>query len=67
MLGERTSTAARIYFGGMSGDWLRKLERTGVIPKAPRTPNGYRHYPLEYIEQIKPIVMPLLERRQGGE
>jgi hypothetical protein len=30
---------------GRTGDWLRKLERSRVIPPAPRDFAGYRFYP----------------------
>jgi hypothetical protein len=65
MVGERTSTAARIYFN-RSGAWWRKLERDHLVPPAPRTPNGYRIFTPEYLQQVQPIVEALLAREQGG-
>jgi hypothetical protein len=65
MVGERTSTATRIFFGGMSGAWWRKLERDGLVPPAPRTANGYRIFTPEYIEQVRPIV-DALKKKHGG-
>lgn len=29
---------------GVSSDWLRRLERAGLIPKAQRDVNGHRRY-----------------------
>ena len=62
-LGERPAVVARLYFDGKSPDWLKKLERDGIIPPAPRSPNGYRFYPPDYLEQIKSI----LTRREGRD
>lgn len=48
---------------GRSGDWLRKLERRGVIPPAPRDFSGYRIYPPEHVERIRQIIT---SRRDKG-
>jgi DNA-binding transcriptional MerR regulator len=40
---------------GVSTDSLRHYERKGVLPRPPRTANGYRHYPASALERIKLI------------
>jgi len=35
-----------------SGDWLRRLERAGIIPPAPRDFAGYRVYTAEHVAEI---------------
>ena len=40
---------------GVSTDSLRHYERKGVLPRPPRTPNGYRRYPASALERIKLI------------
>ncbi len=37
----------------ISADWLRRLERKGRIPAAPRDPNGHRRYAPEDIEAVR--------------
>jgi DNA-binding transcriptional MerR regulator len=37
---------------GVSPDTLRLYERRGVLPKAPRSSNGYRSYPPEALERV---------------
>jgi DNA-binding transcriptional MerR regulator len=48
---------------GRTGDWLRRLERRGVIPPAPRDFSGYRVYPPEHLARIREI----LARRGKGD
>jgi DNA-binding transcriptional MerR regulator len=38
---------------GVSPDTLRLYERKGVLPKAPRSSNGYRSYPPEAPERVR--------------
>jgi DNA-binding transcriptional MerR regulator len=40
---------------GVSTDSLRHYERKGVLPRPPRTANGYRRYPASALERIKLI------------
>ncbi len=41
---------------GRSPDWLKMLERAGVIPKARRDFSGYRFYLPADVEEIRRIV-----------
>ena len=45
---------ARIF--GRSPDWLKMLERLGVIPRARRDFSGYRFYLPGDVEEIRRIV-----------
>jgi MerR family copper efflux transcriptional regulator len=38
---------------GVSTDTLRHYERKGVLPKAGRSSNGYRKYPVEALERVR--------------
>lgn len=38
---------------GVSTDTLRHYERKGVLPRPPRSPNGYRRYPPTALDRIK--------------
>jgi DNA-binding transcriptional MerR regulator len=38
---------------GVSTDTLRHYERKGVLPRPPRSANGYRHYPASALDRIK--------------
>lgn len=38
---------------GVSPDTLRLYERKGLLPKTPRSSNGYRSYPPETLERIR--------------
>ncbi len=49
---------------GRSANWIRDLEKRGIIPPAPRDFAGYRQYTPEDIEQIRKIVTG--RRRNGG-
>jgi DNA-binding transcriptional MerR regulator len=40
---------------GVSSDTLRHYERKGVLPRAPRSANGYRRYPASALERVKLI------------
>jgi DNA-binding transcriptional MerR regulator len=40
---------------GVSTDTLRHYERLGLLPKAPRTPGGYRDYPAQTLERVRLI------------
>jgi DNA-binding transcriptional MerR regulator len=42
-------------FAGVSTDTLRHYERKGVLPRPPRTANGYRRYPASTLDRIKLI------------
>lgn len=41
---------------GRTGDWLRRLEREGLIPQARRDFAGYRVYSDEDVEAIRAAV-----------
>jgi len=43
---------------GISADWLRRLERAGRIPSAPRDFHGHRRYAQEDLERIRAILFP---------
>jgi len=38
---------------GVSTDTLRHYERKGVLPRAPRSANGYRRYPRSALERVR--------------
>ena len=38
---------------GVSTDTLRHYERMGLIPRPPRSANGYRHYPVETSDRVR--------------
>jgi DNA-binding transcriptional MerR regulator len=38
---------------GVSGDWIRKLERLGRIPAATRDQNGHRRYSLDDVARVR--------------
>jgi len=38
---------------GISADWLRRLEKTGRIPAAPRDVNGHRRYTPDDVAAVK--------------
>lgn len=40
---------------GVSPDTIRHYERTGVLPKAPRTQAGYRIYPESALERVRVV------------
>lgn len=40
---------------GVSTDTLRHYERKGVLPRAPRSANGYRRYPESALERVRLI------------
>lgn len=43
---------------GRSAEWLKNLERRGIIPKAQRDPlNGRRVYPIEAVDQIRATLL----------
>lgn len=41
---------------GCSRDWLRELEKKGVIPTAPRDLNGHRRYSAPMVTEIRRII-----------
>ena len=47
----RSSELARL--AGVSPDTLRHYERKGLLPKARRSPNGYREYPAEACARVR--------------
>ncbi len=47
----------------ISPDWLKRLERAGVVPPARRDLNGHRRYDEEDLERLREL---LLQRKQGG-
>jgi MerR family mercuric resistance operon transcriptional regulator len=40
---------------GVSTDTLRHYERRGLVPRPPRSSNGYRQYPLETAERVRVV------------
>jgi|OpeIllAssembly_1097287.scaffolds.fasta_scaffold881275_2 DNA-binding transcriptional MerR regulator len=40
----------------ISGDWLRRLEKAGIIPPIPRDRNGYRRYTPEMVACIRRVI-----------
>lgn len=46
---------------GYSGDLIRKFEREGVLPPAPRDRSGQRRYGPEDVERIREILKPKTE------
>jgi len=40
---------------GVSRDTLRHYERKGLLPAAPRSPNGYRHYSSQALDRVRLI------------
>ena len=48
--GLRSGELARLL--GVSADTLRHYERLGILPKAPRTANGYRLYPSDAARRV---------------
>ena len=47
----RSAQLARL--AGVSADTLRLYERKGLLPKATRSPNGYREYPAEVEKRVR--------------
>lgn len=41
---------------GVSPDWLRRLERAGRIPSAPRDLNGDRRYTTDLVARIRSVL-----------
>ncbi|MBI4636282.1 MAG: MerR family DNA-binding transcriptional regulator [Candidatus Rokubacteria bacterium] len=41
---------------GVSGEWLRRLEREGRVPRATRDLNGYRRYSEEDILALRRVL-----------
>ncbi len=60
---EITAAARRL---GVSDSLLRKLERQGRIPLAPRTAGGQRLYTVEAIEAIRTAREAARGTRQGA-
>jgi DNA-binding transcriptional MerR regulator len=52
---------------GISVEWLRKLERKGVIPKAKRLPNQRRVYTDEDLKYLRQILMPSMHDQPKAE
>jgi DNA-binding transcriptional MerR regulator len=52
----RVTEAARDL--GISSDWLRRLERAGTIPLAPRDLHGHRRYTPELVAVIRERLYP---------
>ena len=50
---------------GISGDWLRDLEKAGRIPSVPRDHNGHRRYRDEDLAQLRRILFGNESGRQG--
>src|SRR5262245_42764617 len=47
----RSAELARL--AGVSPDTLRHYEKTGLLPRARRSPNGYREYPREACTRVR--------------
>lgn len=63
--GPGPAKVARMF--NRSGDWLRGLERAGIIPPAPRDFAGYRVYPPEYLAEIRRIILSRGRQPEGGQ
>lgn len=50
----KAGAVARVF--GRSPNWLRDLERRGIIPPAPRDFVGYRQYTAQDVEVIRSIL-----------
>ena len=50
----RVAQAARDL--NVSADWIRRMERRGVLPLAPRDRNGHRRYDVGLIAQIRTVL-----------
>ncbi len=48
----------------VSRDWLRRLEKLGIIPSIPRDRNGYRRYTPEMVAMIRRVIFSA--RDQGN-
>jgi DNA-binding transcriptional MerR regulator len=49
----RSGEVARL--AGVSADTLRHYERLGILPKAPRSPSGYRLYGTDAVERVRMV------------
>jgi DNA-binding transcriptional MerR regulator len=38
---------------GVRGDTIRYYERAGLLPAPPRSPSGYRRYPLSAVDRVR--------------
>ena len=43
---------------GFSAEWIRRMEREGKIPCAPRDLNGHRRYRPEDVERLRKLLFP---------
>ncbi len=50
----RISTVGRLL--GVSSDWIRRLERSGRIPHAPRDLNGHRRFTEAEVEHLRALL-----------
>ncbi len=41
---------------GFSADWIRRMEREGRIPYAPRDLNGHRRYSREDVKWLRELI-----------
>ncbi len=51
---------------GISAAWLRRLERQGKIPAAPRDLNGDRRYTQRDVEQLRRLLFEDGRTREAG-
>jgi DNA-binding transcriptional MerR regulator len=48
---------------GISGEWLKQLERIGVFPPAARDVNGHRRYVQEDVDRLRWLLVCQQNRR----
>lgn len=50
---------------GVSTGWIRRQERAGIVPLAPRDRNGHRRYGAEDVERIRALLFSRSDVRPG--
>jgi MerR family transcriptional regulator, copper efflux regulator len=50
---EGLTTAKLARAGGVNVETIRYYERHGLLPKAPRTPSGYRKFSPDYVTRLR--------------
>jgi excisionase family DNA binding protein len=52
---------------GISADWLKELERRGVVIPVPRDLHGHRRFSEEDVERLRQRLFPSQETTGAGE